>query len=152
MIKVLEPIDNINPSEVLEYLDFIGENCYIEAGNAEEDCILYAKDYVGFNTIKQALLELKVISEAKHSEALNITKATEKYTGIDLSIIKQALIKAREQEKVLEIIKLKRVPITVIFEFDTYDDYWEWAYSNVIRLYLLSKEEFDLLKKIFNND
>ena len=37
--------------------------------------------------------------EAK--EALNITKATEKYTGIDLSIIKQALQRLDKYEQIL---------------------------------------------------
>lgn len=58
----------------------------------------------------------------------------------------------RKELKVLEIVKNKRVPIQVIFEFDTYDDYFEWAYSNVIRLYLLTQEEFNLLKEVLADD
>ena len=46
-------------------------------------------------------LELKSIDNTKPSEALNITKATEKYTGIDLSIVKKALQRLDKYEQIL---------------------------------------------------
>lgn len=130
--------------------------------------------YEPYKTIEKELKRLEAIDNTNPSEALNKLKENAEmfdeiaqennhsykddtvveafiYHSNNLSI-EQALIKAQEQEKVLEIIKLKRVSIPVIFEFDTYDDYWEWAYSNVIRLYLLSREEFNFLKKVFCND
>lgn len=56
-LQRLEQIDNIKPSEALKCLEYIGETCYVEAGDAEEDCILYAKNYIGYDTIKQALIK-----------------------------------------------------------------------------------------------
>ena len=53
----LQAIKNSKPSEALEYLEYIGETCYVEAGNAEEDCTLYAKNYIGYDTIKNYILK-----------------------------------------------------------------------------------------------
>ena len=97
----------------MKELDYIGKNCYEEVGNAEEDCILYAKDYIGFNTIKQAL------------------------------------IKAQEQEKVLNIIKNKDVDMFNLKiallqnSVDVYNSSIPIEYEGN----KLTQEEFELLKR-----
>lgn len=63
---------------------------------SENEQILKDRDKV-----LNALTELQSIKEVDSSEALNITKATEKYTGIDLSIIKQALQRLNKYEEIL---------------------------------------------------
>ena len=55
-----------------------------------------------FDTVEQALLELTSINKANHTEALNVLKATEKYTGIDLTVVKNALLKAQESKHYLK--------------------------------------------------
>ena len=105
-------------------------------------------------TVGQALQRLESIDNANPSEALNITKATEKYTGIDLSIVKQALLKAQEQEKVLEIIKKKQVDMKLFFNALFREQQYK---INPLEFYngsvgykrlWLTQEEFDLLKEM----
>lgn len=55
-------------------------------------------------TIKQALHRLESIDNANPSEALNVLKATEKYTGIDLTVVKNALLKAQKEHKALDLL------------------------------------------------
>lgn len=120
LIRLAE-IDNADPSEALEKLEFI---CKILKEKSIDIKWLFKHDY---NIIKQALIKaqdgikrLETIDNSNPSEALNITKATEKYTGIDLSVIKDALIKAQEQEK--ENAKYKQLeeqlgcPLEVLFK------------------------------------
>lgn len=87
-------------------------------------------------TIKEKLQRLEAIDNANPSEALNITKATEKYTGIDLSIIKQALLKAQEQEdkaKAFDLINTKNVDIKLL----------KWAYPSVEAYNVAVREQKD---------
>ena len=73
--------------------------------------------------------------------------------SVSLAIIKQSLLKAQEQEKVLEILKNKKVDIwkfidNGIFNY-SYDDYYFcWNYYSCEKL---TQEEFDLLKR-WQND
>lgn len=135
-LQRLEAIDNANPSEALKELEELRDYLLRDRIN-----ISSTKNY---NTIKQALLELKAIKEANPSEALDLAKAIEEYLGINLSIIKQALLKAQEQEKVLEIIKEKNVLIYTlkrcksVVEYNYYVSYVEDE---------LTQEEFDTLKR-----
>ena len=87
----LEAIDNSNPSEALECLKDIGETCYVEAGNAEEDCILYAKDYIGFNTIKNALLKAQEPKQYLKWEDLEFNH-TPKMTDVKMNGNKYKLV------------------------------------------------------------
>ena len=68
----LKSIKEAELSDALRELEYIGETCYVEAWNAEEDCTLYAKNYIGYDTIKNYILKaqeqekaLKVIFEKK---------------------------------------------------------------------------------------
>lgn len=60
--KRLEAIDNSNPSEALECLEYLYEDAKIESGWVKERCITYAEEHKHndrikpyYNTIKQAL-------------------------------------------------------------------------------------------------
>lgn len=94
---------------VLEALKRMAEYRFEEYGVERDDGTSFDED---FEIIKQALLELKAIKEANPSEALecleNIRKDIYDYYNEyldDISIIKQALLKAQEQEKEIEILK-----------------------------------------------
>lgn len=113
--------------------------------------------------IKQTLLELKAIKEANPSEALgclervNVHLETEFDRGIwnkQCNTIKQALIKAQEQEKklkALEIIKNKKVNMYHIWVFDNYQQYKEhYPFSEYHAIEdMLTFEEFNLVKEVF---
>lgn len=110
-LERLEAIDNANSNEALKCLEYIGEACYIEAGDAEEDCTLYAKNYIGYDTIKNYIL------------------------------------KAQEDKKLLKVIDEKNVDILDIRKSKTVDDYnTAISYSNLNRKELI-QEEFDTLKE-----
>ena len=113
--------------------------------------------------LKQALTEIKAIDNAKLNEALECLKhiikgfnetttgmyglgevvvgnELEQYYSKELDTIKQALLKAQEQEKVLEIIKEKVIPLVSIEE----DGVWD---NELYRSIKITKEEYDLLKR-----
>lgn len=105
--------------------------------------------------VEQALLKLKTIENAEPSEALEDLENLrcnlynkpylERNALSDFNTIKQALLKAQEQEKVLEIINniIKfGDDLSVILNFDTYEKYSEWSWD-----YELTQEEFELLKR-----
>ena len=139
---------------------------------------------------KQALTELKAIKEAKSSEAMeSLERIDKEYATIEhedfkicFNTIKQALLKAQEQEKenkvlkacikdweddyehlkfasekkekALEIIKEKCyfMPLSKIKNL-SYDLYVRWFDLNHYDIKsLLTREEFDLLKEVFCND
>ena len=139
----------------------------------------YSKGMAGrsyYDTIKQALQRLESIDNSKPSETLEILDdfkngLVNKETGMimfnqvwfknQIDTIKQALLKAQENEKVLEIIKKKRIDIGLLKhceyhteynveiaehndELKTYQDWW---YRKE-----LTKEEFDLLKRWLGNE
>ena len=68
------------------------------------------------------------------------------YQGKALETIRQALLKAQEQEKVLEIVLEKRVDMyALIITYDLKD------YNEMIKhTYELTQEEFELLKRYAN--
>ena len=114
-----------------------------------------------YKLLQQALQRLEAIDNANPSEALKGLKHIKKYyvpqpcscTTYDyLEIIEQALLKAQEQEKVLDIIKEKRVIVDLLIDNNLED------YNNkIIIIYgyalstgrLLTQEEFDLLRRYF---
>ena len=109
------------------------------------------------NRLKQVLDYLKAIDNVKPSEALEDLKelhelaygSKETSWKIDeirmSSHIKQALLKSQEQEKVLEIIKEKRVDCKSLIECSCVDEYNDIWFDIG-----LTQEEFDLLKRYFN--
>ena len=124
-----------------------------------------------FNIVKQALLELKAIKESNPSEALNKlldranhdeylsrigTEKAVKFLNENqmfVTVIKQAVLKAQEQEnveykKVLEIVFKKK--IVDIKWLKASRDYKEYN-AKMLDLYdldsVLIEEEFELLRK-----
>ena len=97
--------------------------------------------------------ELQQIKQAEPSEALKCLDKLAKQIELDnpfndkwledIDIIKRALLKAQEQEKVLEIIKDKWVNVAVLIHSKTVDEYNNNAHTP----YNLTKEEFDTLKR-----
>lgn len=106
-----------------------------------------------YDIIKKALKRLESIDNAKPSKALteifNIiysldcgtTYEQDKKLDECRNTIKQALLKAQEQEKVLEIIKENQVSTFWINECKSVEEY------NGVYGRKLTKEEFDLLKR-----
>ncbi len=155
--------------EYLEALERLKENSYyVDDKNMKED----------YNIIKQALLELKAIKEANPSEALRYVngkiadleddlqhytmvekdKCREFYIREDLkqfTNIKQALLKAQEQEKVLEIAFKKRIDLESFYSSFVENDYdynfYEKRYGTYGK-YELTEEEFELLKSYFEKN
>ena len=141
-LQRLESIDNAKPSKALEYI-----NTLIK----END-----------NDIKnQNTKVLGIGMQAKFDIYLN-------YKSFMLSIIKQALIKAQEQEKVLddaikltcergdkldyyeiilEIIKKKNVDTYILKMCKTVDEYNSKIVHIIGKTKELTQEEFDLLKE-----
>ena len=118
----------------------------------EGDLEQHKKDY---EFLKQALTELQAIKEAKPSKALEYLEDIKKWVldnivllDTDLTkfdTIEQALLKAQEQEKVLEIIKEKNVNIVILKVSENVE-----AYNVSIINYpkwQLTQEEFNLLKR-----
>ena len=146
----------------LEALDRLVQNVF---NSCDSDEVL--KDY---ETIKQALTELKSIKEAKPSEALKqvtylsaiLPDWQRVNNGVDsLSVIKQALLKAQKQEKELEKYKkvweiVKEKPqaelsliqlrkIKTYEEYLSYTDLWDLdEYGDLV----YTEEEFKLIKEV----
>jgi len=113
--------------------------------------------------MKKCYQRLEAIDNANPSEALKGLKHIKKYyvpepctaTTYDyLEIIEQALLKAQETEKVFEIIKVKPIESGIAIEQIkkqrdlTYSQYKK-AIVELSEAYLLTEEEFNLLKKHF---
>lgn len=114
-LQRLEAIDNANPSEALKCLKYLYEDAKIESGWVQKHCITYAEEFEHNDRIKPY------------------------YENI-----KQALLKAQEQEKALKIIKKKRVDVyALVIAYDLED------YNNMIKhTYELTQKEYDLLKGV----
>ena len=115
-------------------------------------------------TVQQALTELKAIKEAKPSEAMEcLEKLPYMSQGYGnwkeyYNTIKQALLKAQEQDKALEIIKKKPQAALSLIQsgkIKTYKEYlsytnWEgidWDWEN-----MYTEEEFNTLKRDLSNE
>lgn len=136
--------ENYSDKEPLTEEQKLSKNCFL--------------DYCKY--IEKELDRLEQIDNAKPSEALECLEKTQdtiqKYCnekgllftdayniGHWLLTIKQALLKAQELEKVLDIIKKKRVNVKQLllcWKVEMYN-------SRCRKGYELSKEEFDLLKR-----
>lgn len=113
---------------------------------SENEQILKDRDKV-LNTLQR----LESIENTESSEALYCVDflkedgcITTLMQGKGLEIIRQALIKAQEQEKVLEIIKEKWVNVAVLIHSKTVEEYNNNAHTP----YNLTQEEFELLKEV----
>ena len=137
--------------KVFEALDFLKQQAI-----AFEHSELAIKVANGNHTIvKQALTELKVIKEAEPSEAMKeleqnikdrIILAEDRQLKL-CAIIKQALLKAQEQDKVLEILK----PLCEVVE--TPVKKLRYLKMNGVVVYTFkTEEEFDLLKHYFEKN
>jgi len=107
--------------------------------------------------VNNALLELKAIKEANPIEALKIFSKVDNvrllFTNEERNTIKQALLKAQEQEKVLSIIKEKDVDVSLLkqaLSVKQYNDFISFKidYMDYMKL---TEEEFDLLKRLLRN-
>lgn len=67
-LQRLESIDNAKPSKALEELNYIGKNYYTEGIRVDIPCILYAKNYIGYDIIKNTLI--KAQKQEKENEVL----------------------------------------------------------------------------------
>ena len=86
--------------------------------------------------------------EALHTIAFN-TQINGMNFGDELRTIEQALLKAQEQEKVLEIIEEKKVDIGLLKRSENWLDYYTRVKHKIGKDTELTEEEFDLLKRIF---
>lgn len=96
-----------------------------------------------FEILESALHRLESIDNAEPSEALSVLKATEKYTGIDLTVVKNALLKAQEQEKEL------KSEINVLFSYMEFTklffEIFNLNYSNeTFTLSLIPTEQYNI--------
>jgi hypothetical protein len=107
-----------------------------------------------FNVIKQALSELKSIKEAKPTEALKqvtylsaiLPDWQRVNNGVDsLSIIKQALTTKSKKEQAFDIANKKCVNMFRLAVVNDVNSYNKWVEFDE---YMLTEEEFDLLKKV----
>ena len=112
-----------------------------------------------YENLKQALLELKQIKEAEPSEALKCVSVlkeddciTTLVQGKALETIRQYILKAQEQEKVIKaiknIIKLGD-DLNSILGFDTYEEYCKHSCDYD---YELTKKEYKLLKEVIEDE
>lgn len=121
-----------------------------------------------YSIVEQALLELKAIKEAEPNKALKNLEVLDKIISPllepilieyedDLSdkitanyfALKQALLKAQEQEKVLEIIKKKTVGIFQLKCCKNVDEYNDLKFNE---FEYLTEEEFNTLKRYFEKN
>ena len=144
--------------KALEVLGYIG-GYIIPTNNGNQ----HLKDFcdIEFAILKQALTELKQIKEANPSEAMeSLERIDKEYSTIkneDFKIcfntIKQTLLKAQKQEKILSVIFKKRIDLESFYSTFVKDDldykYYE-KYYGTYGLEKLTQEEFDLLKKQLN--
>ena len=113
--------------------------------------------YEDFDLVLNALNELKQIKESKPSEALECLEKM--YDNIEspfpsdkelYDTIKQYILKAQEQEEVLNVIKEKNIDIeTLKYRLRVKDDdvYLHYKYD-----LLMPREKFELLKRWLEND
>lgn len=142
MKEYLEALETIR-----QHLTFVNHDNEI-INDYEEEC----------NIIEKALQRLEAIDNAKPSEALDITNSylkvfEEEKTDVlydiesfkqDFISVKQALLKAQDQEKVLKIMFTKTVSIFQMSCCKNADEYNDLKFNDNEKL---TKDEFDLLKR-----
>lgn len=146
-LKRLEAIDNANPSEALNSLEYI---CKILNEKRIDIKWLFEKEY---NTIKQALL--KAQEQEKVLETVKADLIIELYNKKNaIEMFKQERISREKQDKILRIIKEKNVDIKQLKHFiqcytkevslKTYNDYHNSKEE-------LTQEEYDLFEEWLDN-
>ena len=109
--------------------------------------------------VRQALQRLESIDNAKFSKSLEDLKKVRDFSyrlpmvqylemNYALDTIQDALVKAQEQEKVLEIIKEKNVDVFKLYNCKTVKEYNQAQYRDC----KLTEEEFELLKRYCNGN
>ena len=113
--------------------------------------------------ILKDLERLETIDNANPSEAMeSLERIDKEYATIEnedfkicFNTIKQTLLKAQEQEKILSVILKKRIDLESFFSTFVKDDldykYYE-KYYGTYGLEKLTQEEFNTLKEVFCND
>ena len=158
IVNLYEQYKKSKPSEALKCVNELWQDI-----NVEND---FRNDFERLKTIEQALLELQSIKESNPNEVLKILEevkyapsfmggndryrtylGSDKLYEKDINIIKQYILKAQENEKVLEIIKDKNVLIYNLKIADNLTEYNRWADDENT----LTQEEFELLKRYFEN-
>ena len=118
-----------------------------------EDEYSYTQERKDEEIIEKALQRLESIDNSEPSEALELLRMI-KFKSINAGYnygfgywikIEQALIKAQEQEKVLDIIWNKKVDLWRLLFSQTLEDYN--TYIMKTGGFTLTQEEFDLLKE-----
>ena len=109
------------------------------------------------NAEKTKLQRLEAIDNANPSEALECLEKIKDGFGCDMAYydlnleyetVEQALLKAQEQEKVLSIIKEKKVDVCELkICIDEYDDSLYQYNKRNIEQFKLTPEEFDAVKR-----
>lgn len=148
MTKEVEALERLKTAP-----NFMGGTAEYKSCTKSETLLIH--DY---EIIKQALQRLEAIDNANPSEALEKLDKVNNYLNDvydykeikaerrkDIDSIKQALIKAQEQEKVLEIIKKKNVMVFLLKVSKSIDEY-NFHTSEKDEL---TQEEFELLKRYF---
>jgi len=138
--------ENYSDKEPLTEEQKLSKNCFL--------------DYCKY--IEKELQRLEKIDNAKTGEALKGLKHIKKYyvpepctatTYNYLEIIEQSLIKAQENEKVLEVIKEKGVDVGYLKTCKTLEEYNSNCWNDEEDFNKkLTEEEFDLLKRYFENE
>lgn len=115
----------------------------------------FKKVILPYEEYQKMYQRLEAIDNANPSEALEVVgylkdhhlNAVPYYDW--LNEIEQYILKAQEQEKVLEIVKEKQVDICELkICIDEYEDSLYQYNKRTIEKFKLTQEEFDLLKKI----
>lgn len=110
------------------------------------------------NKLQPALQRLEAIDNANHSEALesfdrilhcNDEDYSQGYYNHDITVVKQSLLKAQEQEKVLEILFKKQVDLGWLWYciHECVNSLNEYNKKMPIEKFKLTEEEFNLLKR-----
>ena len=164
-LKALEILDKLE--ECAYAMKDLPMSNWIDLAENEAELDLKIMDWVETIKIellkgKQSLLELKQIKEAEPSEALKcvgVLKEDDCITtlvqGKALETIRQYILKAQEQEKLLKVILKKRIDLESFYSTFVKDDldykYYEKHYGTY-GLEKITQQEFNTLKEVFCND
>jgi len=147
-----EDEEGFTPSEELQICYLAKRMLAVDNANPSEalKCV---------DKLEQVIEEITI----SNADLRNTLKAS-----VSLAIIKQSLLKAQEQEKVLDVIKNKRVNVANLIDWfnnsrntsyegylsDYYQEGWFIHFKDndgVDIMYQLTQEEFDTLKRWQNN-
>jgi hypothetical protein len=135
----LKAIKEVNPSEALNKLDYIKRDIKFA----------YDADYINFDHaddikyIKQSLLKAQEQDFNYKNIVIPFFDELVKLLGINDT--DEMLDKIKEQEKVLEIIKEKRVDMQLLRDCESRSEYnMAFPYREI---YHLTQEEFDLVRR-----